>query len=68
MNFLTGISDCDFDHIIASVLIFFPFGSKGDAPFHCTVFAHSYVDCFCDHIRDNPWKDIFNLGDSKFCK
>ena len=45
-----------------------------DGLFHCIVYGYSCADWDspCDHLRDDPWKDIFKLGASaaasKFCE
>ena len=42
----------------------FPMNSNGAAPFHHTMFDYSCTDLggFHDHIRNVPWKGIFNLA------
>ena len=60
-------------YVFVSVSNNFPSNSKGDALFHCIAYDYSCADCchFQDHLRDVPWKDIFELGASaaagKFC-
>ena len=45
-----------------------------DALFHRIVYGYSCADlhCLCDHLRDVPWEDIFQLSassaDSEFCE
>ena len=54
------------DHIVASVSNDFPSKSQRDAPFHRIVYDYSCADWsgLRDHLRDVPWKDIFQLGAS----
>ena len=44
----------------------FPTNSQRDAPFHCIAYDYSRADWdgLRDHLRDNPWEDIFKLGAS----
>ena len=37
--------------------------SKKNAPFHCIAYDYSHADwdSICDHLRDVPTEDIFNL-------
>ena len=37
-----------------------------DAPFHHIIYDYSCADCngLCDHLRDIPWVDIFQLSGS----
>ena len=62
------------NHAFVLVSIGFPYYSKREAPFHCKAYGFFCVDlaCFCDHLRDVPWEDIFKLGSStaasKFCE
>ena len=52
----------------------FPSNSKGDVPFHWTVFGYSWADLDSLHfnLQDVPWEDIFELGASfaasEFCE
>ena len=60
------------DHVFVSVSIDFPSTSKWDAPFHHIAYNYFCADwdSLCDHLRDVPWEDIFNLGAfaaSEFC-
>ena len=54
------------DHIAVSVSIDFPSNSQRDAPFHHIAYDYSCADWggLCDHLRDVPWEDIFQLGAS----
>ena len=62
------------DHVIVSVSIDFPSYSQCDAPFHYIAFDYSHADRdgLCDHLRDVPWEDIFELNASvaasEFCE
>ena len=62
------------DHVVVSVSIDFPINSKQDTLFHCTAYDYSCADwdSLCDHLRDNPWEDIFKLSASaaasEFCE
>ena len=62
------------DHVVVSVSIDFPTNSQRDAPFNRIAYDHSRADWdgLHDHLRDGPWKDIFELGASadagEFCK
>ena len=62
------------DHIVVSVSIDFPSNSQRDAPFHRIAYDYSRAnwDGLCDHLRDVPWEDIFQLKVSaaanKFCE
>ena len=63
------------DHVVVSVSIDFPSNSKRDAQFHHIGFDYSHTDWdgLCDHLRDVPWEDIFNLSASaaaacEFCE
>ena len=64
----------NFDHVVVSVFIDFPFNSKRDAPFHCIAYDYSHADWdgLRDHLRDVPWEDIFKLSASaaasEFCE
>ena len=54
------------DHVVVSVSIDLPTNSQQDAPFHCIAYDYSRADwdVLCDHLRDDPWEDIFKLGAS----
>ena len=61
------------DHVV-SVSIDFPTNSEWDTPFHhipCD-YSCAVYDGLCDHLRDVPWEDIFNLSASaaasEFCE
>ena len=63
------------DHVVVSVSIDFPSNSQQDAPFHHIAYDYScaYWDGLCDHLRDVPWDDIFELSASaaaasEFCE
>ena len=62
------------DHIVVLVSIDFPSNSQLDAPFHHIVYDYSCADWdgLCDHLRDVPLDDIFNLSScaaaSEFCE
>ena len=62
------------DHVVVSVSIDFPLNSKRDAPFHHIAYDYSRADWdgLPDHLRDDPWEDIFKLSTtavaSNFCK
>ena len=63
------------DHVVVSVSIDFPINSKQGAPFHRVAYDYSRTDWdgLCDHLRDIPWDDIFNLSASaaaasEFCE
>ena len=62
------------DHVVLSVSIEFPSKSQQDALFHRTVYGYSHADwdSLCDHLRDVPWEDIFQLdassAASEFCE
>ena len=51
------------DHAVVSVSIDFPINSKQDVTFHHIAFDYSCADWYglCDHLRDDPWDDIFEL-------
>ena len=61
-------------HAAVSVSIDVPTNSQRDAPFHRIAYDYSRADWggLRDHLRDNPWEDIFKLGAStaasKFCE
>ena len=52
------------DHVVVSVSIDFPSNSQQDAPFHCIAYDYSCADweSLCNHFRDVPWEDIFELS------
>ena len=54
------------DHVVVSVSIDFWSNSQQDAPFHHIAYDYScaYWDGLCDHLRDVPWDDIFELSAS----
>ena len=63
------------DHAIASISIDFPSNSSlPNALFHRKAYDYSCAnwDGLCDHLRDVPWEDIFQLKVSaaanKFCE
>ena len=62
------------DHVVVSVSIDFPSNSQQDVPFHCIAYDYSRADwdSLCDHLRDDPWEDIFKLeasaAASEFCE
>ena len=62
------------DHVVVSVSIDFPVNSKQDTPFHHSSYDYSRADWdgLCDHLRDVPWADIFDLSASaaasEFCE
>ena len=62
------------DHVVVSVSIDFPTNSQQDAPFHHIAYDYSCADWdgLCDHLRDVPLDDIFNLSScaaaSEFCE
>ena len=63
------------DHVVVSVSIDCPTNSQRDAPFHHIAYDYSRADWdgLRDHLRDNPWEDIFKLGASaaaasEFCE
>ena len=62
------------DHVVVSVSIDFPSNSHWDAPFHHISYDYFHADWdgFCDHLRDFPWEDIFELSASaaasEFCE
>ena len=51
-------------NVVLSVSIDFLSNSKRDASFHCIAYDYSCADwdCFHDHLRVVPWKDIFKLS------
>ena len=53
------------DHVV-SVFIDFPSYAQQDALFHCIAYDYSCADwdSLCDHLRDVPWEDIFQLSAS----
>ena len=62
------------DHVIVSVSIDVPSNSQRDTLFHRIAYEYSCADWdgLCDHLRGNPWEDIFKLGASaaasEFCE
>ena len=62
------------DHVIVSVSSNFPSNLEWDALFHCIAYDYSRGDWdgLCDHLRDLPWEDIFQLSASpaasEFCE
>ena len=50
-------------HVVVSVSMDFPTNSQRDAPFHCIAYDYSRAgwDDLHDHLRDDPWEDIFKL-------
>ena len=62
------------DHVVVSVSVDFPINSKQDTLFHRMAYDYSCADWdgLCDHLRDVPWEDIFNLSASaaasEFCE
>ena len=62
------------DHVAFSVSIDFPINSKQDIPFHGLAYDYSRADWdgLRDHLRDDPWEDIFKLSASaaasEFCE
>ena len=54
------------DHVILSVSIDFPSNSQWDALLHHISYDYSRAewDGLCDHLRDNPWENIFKIGAS----
>ena len=61
-----------FAQIFLTNLFFFPYLNHAltflewDAPFHHIIYDYSCADCngLCDHLRDIPWVDIFQLSGS----
>ena len=51
------------DHVVVSVSFDFSSNSQRDALFHCIVYDYSRAnwDGLREHLRDNPWEDIFKL-------
>ena len=62
------------DHVVVSVSIDFPSNSQRDAPFYCIAYDYTCADWngLCDHLRDVPWENIFQLdasaAASEFCE
>ena len=60
--------------MLSSVSIDFPSNSQQDAPFHRIAYDYSCANWFslCDHLKDVPWEDIFELcasaTASEFCE
>ena len=54
------------DHVVVSVSIDFLSNPKQDDLFHIVAYDSSFADWdgLCDHSRDVPWEDIFELGTS----
>ena len=54
------------DHVFLSVSIDFLSYSQWDLLFHCIAYGYSCADWdgLCDHLRDVPWEDVFNLSAS----
>ena len=54
------------DHVFLSVSIDFLSYSQWDLLFHCIAYVYSCADWdgLCDHLRDVPWEDVFNLSAS----
>ena len=52
------------DHVVVSVSNYFPSNLQQDAPFHHIAYDNSCADWddLHDHLRDDPWEDIFQLG------
>ena len=63
-----------FDHVVVSVSINFPVNSKQDTQFHRIAYDYSRADWdgLRDHLRDDPWEDIFKFSASaaasEFCE
>ena len=53
-------------HVVFSFSIDFPSNCQWDALFHRITYDYSLADWdgLCDHLRDDPWEDIFKLGAS----
>ena len=62
------------DHVVVSVSIVFLSNSQWDALFYRITYDYSCADWdgLCDHLRNVPWKDIFQLSASavgcEFCE
>ena len=62
------------DHVVISVSIEFPSNLQWHTPFHHIAYDYSHADWdgLCDHLRDVPWEDIFQLSASaaanEFCE
>ena len=62
------------DHVVVSVSVNFPPNSQWDALFHHIAYDYSRADwdSLCDHLRDVPWEDFFELSASaaasEFCE
>ena len=62
------------DHVVVSVSIDFSSNSQWDALFHRITYDYSCADwdSLCNHLRDNPWEDIFKFDASasaiEFCE
>ena len=63
----------NFGHVVVSISSDFPSNSQRNALFHDIPCNYSCAgwDSLRDHLRDDPWEDIFKLGvsasASKFC-
>ena len=62
------------DHVVVSVSIVFLSNSQWDALFYRITYDYSCADWdgLCDHLRNVPWEDIFQLSASavgcEFCE
>ena len=62
------------DHVVVSVSIDFATNSQRGAPFHRIAYDYSRADWdgLRDHLRDDPWEDIFkhsaSAAASEFCE
>ena len=63
------------DHVIVSVSFHFLLNSQRDACFYHIAYdySHANLGVLCNHMRDVPWEDIFNIFSasppaSEFCK
>ena len=54
------------NNVVVSVSIDFPSNSQWDVPFHRRAYDYSRADWdgLHEHLRDDPWEDIFRLGAS----
>ena len=59
----------NFDHVVVSVSIDFPSNSQRDTPFHRIAYDYSQADWdgLRNHLRDDPWENMFKLAASEFC-
>ena len=57
------------NHVVVSVSIDFPSNSQRDTPFHCIAYDCSQADWdgLRNHLRDDPWENMFKLAASEFC-